>query len=87
MLNVIGIKKNEGVFNDKPWENFTLHCTKTNKDVTGLCCEFVKVKTDVLRDTGLKNPTDIVGKNITLDYDIVNVKGQTLAKLVAINIK
>lgn len=69
-MKVIGAKRIQGVFNDRPYDNYNLYVAPENADnvVFGVCPNVVKVKASVL----LESVSDVLAlkdKDIDCFYD------------------
>lgn len=86
-MKIVGIVNSQGDFNGKSYHNLVLHVTmeneNTNKDVTGLLTDTVKLRYSDINDMlnlGLADPSDVeklrsesfqqfIGKSVEVAYN------------------
>lgn len=68
-MKIVGIKRVQGTFNDKKYDNYNLYVTDDNTDgiVFGDCPRIIKVKSDVLHSSVPEEDIKKL-KNIRCDF-------------------
>ena len=68
-MKLVGLKRVQGTFNDKPYDNFYLYVTNENTEgiVFGECPSSIKVKSDVMLSSIPEEDLKKL-KNIKIDF-------------------
>lgn len=72
MYTIVGFKHNEGFLDEektRPWENYSLYCTKDDETVDGKAVEVVKVRPAVLR-AAFPTSKDVIGSNVDFSMEL-----------------
>jgi hypothetical protein len=75
-MKIVGIRKESGVYNQKPWESYVLTCMhdlrESDSDCDGTCCDCLRIKKadleSVFTQYGLTSSKDLIGLNILNVY-------------------
>lgn len=67
---ILGYVRVTGDFEGRPFDNFNFHCQDPKKQMdAGIGVQVVKVKTDLILNSGVSVNDSIIGKEMTVVYD------------------